>query len=93
MLLAPALQQLGYAEGQNLVIERRFAEGKRDRLPGAGSGAGSASDERHRCHGDEPIRAAKDATQTIPIVMLGGNVVQEGFVASLARLAETSLGS
>ena len=86
MLLPTALQQLGYAEGQNLVIERRFAEGKRDRLRGLARELVQLRMEAIVAISDEPIRAAKDATQTIPIVMLGGsNVVREGFVASLAR--------
>ena len=85
MLLATALQQLGYAEGQNLVIEWRFAEGKRDRLPGLARELVQLRMEVIVAISNEPIRAAKDATQTIPIVMLGGNVVREGFVASLAR--------
>jgi putative ABC transport system substrate-binding protein len=86
MLLPTALQQLGYAEGQNLVIERRFAEGKRDRLPGLARELVQLRMETIVAISNEPIRAAKDATQTIPIVMLGGsNVVREGFVASLAR--------
>jgi putative ABC transport system substrate-binding protein len=85
MLLPTALQQLGYAEGQNLVIERRFAEGKRDRLPGLARELVQLRMEAIVAISNEPIQAAKDATQTIPIVMLGGNVVREGFVASLAR--------
>ncbi len=85
MLLATALQQLGYAEGQNLIIEWRFAEGKRDRLPGLARELVQLRMEVIVAISNEPIRAAKDATQTIPIVMLGGNVVREGFVASLAR--------
>jgi ABC-type uncharacterized transport system substrate-binding protein len=85
MLLPTALQHLGYAEGQNLVIERRFAEGQRDRLPGLARELVELQMEAIVAISNEPIRAAKDATQTIPIVMLGGNVVREGFVASLAR--------
>ena len=86
MLLPTALQQLGYAEGQNLVIERRFAEGQLDRLPGLAQELVQLQMETIVAISTDAIRAAKDATKTIPIVMLGGgNVVGDGFVASLAR--------
>jgi putative ABC transport system substrate-binding protein len=86
MLLPAALQQLGYAEGQNLAIERRFAEGQRDRLPGLARELVQLRMDTIVAISTDAIRAAKYATQTIPIVMLGGgNVVGDGFVASLAR--------
>src|SRR4029453_18295670 len=75
-----------YAEGQNLVIERRFAEGQLDRLPGLARDLVQLQMETIVAISTDAIRAAKDATKTIPIVMLGGgNVVGDGFVASLAR--------
>jgi putative ABC transport system substrate-binding protein len=85
VLLAPALRELGYAEGQNLLIEARYAEGKRDRLP-----ALARELVQLRMHvivavGNEATHAAQDATKTIPIVMIGGNAVEERFVASLAK--------
>ena len=78
------MNELGYREGKNIVAEYRFAEGMPERLPnfaaelvrlnvdiivGPGSGA----------------RAAKKATDTIPIVLTYGDPVTEGLIASLAR--------
>ena len=84
-LLPRALQELGYVEGQSLLVERRFAGGQRERL------ASLARDlERKRTDvivavGNEAIRAAQDVTRITPIVMLGGAAVAQGFVASLAQ--------
>jgi len=79
------LRELGYVEGQNLVVERRYAEGKTDRLPGLAR-------ELVRIPVDVivpvsvAVDAAKDATKTIPIVMaLAINPVGRGVVSSLAR--------
>jgi hypothetical protein len=90
-LVPMALRGLGYIEGQNLVVERRFAEGKIDRLP-------VLARELVQLRVDvivavsEAVQAAKDATATIPIVMgFGFNPVEQGFVA-LPVLAATSLG-
>ncbi len=80
------LRELGYVEGQNLVIEYRGAEGRDERLPDLAA-------ELVRLHVDVlvavgPIatRAAQHATRTLPIVMTGtADPVGAGFVASLAR--------
>jgi putative ABC transport system substrate-binding protein len=85
VLLATALRELGYAEGQNLLIERRYAEGQRDRLPGLARELVQLQMDAILSIGDEATHAAKDATKTIPIVMIAGNVVEEGIVASLAK--------
>jgi len=83
-----ALRERGYTEGQNIAIEYRYAEGKRDQLP-------SLATELVRLNvnlivaagGESVIEAAKNATKTIPIVMVGGggDPVEGGFVESLAR--------
>jgi putative tryptophan/tyrosine transport system substrate-binding protein len=83
-----ALRELGYIEGQNIAIEYRYAEGKRERDPEL-----AAELVRLRVDiivvagGGRTIRAAKNATKTIPIVMVGLGVdpVEEGLVESLAR--------
>jgi ABC-type uncharacterized transport system substrate-binding protein len=85
ILLPAALRELGYTEGQNLRVERRFAEGKRDRLPGLARELVQRRVDVIVAVGNEAIQAARDATRTIPIVMLGGSVVERGFVASLAQ--------
>jgi ABC-type uncharacterized transport system substrate-binding protein len=83
-----ALRELGYIEGQNIAIEYRYAEGKRDRNPElAAELVRLKVDIIVGPSGSAPIRAAKNATQTIPIVMMGlaADPVEAGFVESLAR--------
>jgi len=83
-----ALRALGYIEGQNIAIEYRYAEGKLDRLPELASELVRLKvDIIVVSGGDTPIRAAKNATKTIPIVMMGlpADPVEAGFVESLAR--------
>ena len=69
-----ALRELGYIEGQNIVFEYRYAEGKRDRFPEL-----AADLVRLRVDiivvsgGNSPAGAVKNATGTIPIVMTGGS--------------------
>jgi putative ABC transport system substrate-binding protein len=83
-----ALRELGYIERQNLAIEYRYAEGKRDREPGlAAELVRLKVDIIVVASGDQWIRAAKNATKTIPIVMAGqgSDPVSAGHVESLAR--------
>src|SRR5262249_1190308 len=83
-----ALRELGYIEGQNIAIEYRYAEGKVDRAPElAAELVRLKVDIIVVASGDQWIRAAKNATETIPIVMvgLGSDPVRAGHVESLAR--------
>jgi putative ABC transport system substrate-binding protein len=83
-----ALRELGYIDGQNIAIEYRYAEGRRDREPGlAAELVRLKVDIIVVAAGDIPIRAAKNATKTIPIVMTGqgSDPVKAGHVESLAR--------
>ena len=67
-----ALRERGYIEGQNIATEYRYAEGKPDRLPElAAELVRLKVDIIVVAGGDAPIRAAKNATKTIPIVMMG----------------------
>jgi ABC-type uncharacterized transport system substrate-binding protein len=80
------LQDLGYIEGKNILIEFRYAEGKRERVPTlVGELVQLKVDVL--ISGDDPaIRAAKQATKTIPIVMvINQDPVATGLVDSLAR--------
>jgi putative ABC transport system substrate-binding protein len=81
------LHDLGYVEGQNLVIEGRFAEGKADRLPELAAELVRLQVDVIVAAGIAAIRAAQHATRTLPIVMVvgGADPVAHGFVASLAR--------
>jgi putative ABC transport system substrate-binding protein len=76
------LRELGYVEGQNLVVERRYAEGKTDRLPGLARELVGIPVDGIVAVSDTAIDAAKDATKTIPLIMGFGG---PRFVSSLAR--------
>jgi len=83
-----ALRELGYIEGQNIATEYRYGEGKPDRYPEL-----AAELVRLKVNiivaagGAWTVRAAMNATKTIPIVMTGGgsDPVKAGFIDSLAR--------
>ena len=83
-----ALRELGYIEGQNIATAYRYLEGKVDRAPElAAELVRLKVDIIVVAGGTEPVRAAKNATKTIPIVMTGQGIdpVKAGFVESLAR--------
>jgi putative tryptophan/tyrosine transport system substrate-binding protein len=83
-----ALRELGYVEGQNIAIEYQYAEGKPDRFPElAAELVRLKVDIIVVSGGTTQVRAAKNATKTIPIVMMGGGLdpVEAGLVESLAR--------
>jgi putative ABC transport system substrate-binding protein len=80
------LRDLGYVEGKNIVIEWRFAEGKRDRLPALATELVHLKVDVIVTAGPLVTRAVKQATSTIPIVLTQDpDPVGNGFVASLAR--------
>jgi putative tryptophan/tyrosine transport system substrate-binding protein len=80
------LRDHGYVEGKNLIIEYRYAEGKRDRYPDLVSDLVRLKVDVIIANGTEPTAAAKKATSTIPIVMTSStNPERTGLVASLAR--------
>ena len=80
------LSGLGYVESRNIVIEYRYAEGKPERLPALAAELVRLNVDLILTSGDQGVRAAKQASQTIPIVVaLVGDLVGPGYVASLAR--------
>jgi putative tryptophan/tyrosine transport system substrate-binding protein len=80
------LHDLGYVEGQNLVMEGRSTEGRVERLPDLAAELVRLQVEVLVARGAPAIRAAQHATRTIPVVMAGtSDAVEQGFVASLAR--------
>jgi putative tryptophan/tyrosine transport system substrate-binding protein len=92
--LRAGLRDLGYVEGHNLVIESRWAEGKFERLPALAAELVRLNVDVLLTAGTPGIRAAKQATTTIPIVMVtSGDPVAFGFVASLARPGGNITGS
>ncbi|MGH7829179.1 MAG: ABC transporter substrate-binding protein, partial [Candidatus Binatia bacterium] len=83
-----ALRELGYIEGQNIAIEYRYTEGKRDRVSELAAELVRLNfDIIVVAGGDAWVRAAKNATKTIPIVMMGQgrDPVKAGLIESLAR--------
>ena len=80
------LRDLGYVEGQNLVLEDRYAEGSRERLRDLAAELVRLQVDVIVAGGGAAIRAAQHATRTLPIVMAGtSDAVSQGFIASLAR--------
>jgi ABC-type uncharacterized transport system substrate-binding protein len=80
------LRDLGYLEGQNIAFEYRYANGLPDRLAEAAAELVRRPVDVIAVYGTPPARAAKQATTTIPTVMIGiGDPVGAGLVTSLAR--------
>ncbi|MBI4172651.1 MAG: ABC transporter substrate-binding protein [Actinobacteria bacterium] len=81
-----ALRELGYAEGRNITIEYRYASGQFDLLPGLAAELVRLNVDLIVTFGDITIESARQATRSVPIVMISGSdPVGSGFVASLAR--------
>jgi putative tryptophan/tyrosine transport system substrate-binding protein len=80
------MRELGWMEGQNILVERRWAEERLERLPALATELVQLKVDVILGRGGDQIAAAKQATQTIPIVMAPAlDAVGQGFVASLAR--------
>src|SRR5947207_11482118 len=80
------LRNLGYNEGKNILVEYRYAEGMSDRIPGLVAELVQLKVEVLVVGAQASIRAAKQATKTIPIVMVSSvDPVAAGVVDSLAR--------
>jgi putative ABC transport system substrate-binding protein len=84
--LREGLRDLGHVEGQTLAIEYRFAQDQTSRLPALVAELVALKVKVIVTAGTTSIRAAKDATNTIPIVITAGaDPVEMGFAHSLAR--------
>jgi ABC-type uncharacterized transport system substrate-binding protein len=80
------LRTLGYVEGETLVLEERYAAGSAERLPALAAELVQRPVEVLVAGGSAAIRAAQQATPTIPIVMaVAYDPIGKGFVASLAQ--------
>ena len=80
------LQELGYIEGKNIIIEYRYAEGRQERLPALAEELVRLKVEIIVAESFTTVRAVRKVTTTIPIVVTGGmDPVGSGFVASLSR--------
>jgi hypothetical protein len=84
--LRKGLRELGYVEGQNLVLEYRSADGRPERFPQLAAELLSLNVDLIVTRGTPAVMAAKNATGTIPVVMAAsGEPVGTGVVAGLAR--------
>jgi len=80
------LRDLGYVEGKNILIERRYGEGRLDRMPGLVNDLVQQKVDAIVAPNNVAIRAAKEATKTIPIVMISSiDPVVAGYVESFAH--------
>ena len=78
------LRELGYIEGKNIIIEERYAQGNLDRLPELARELAGLNVNVMFVGGDQALRAAKEATNTIPIVVSACDPLNS-LVASIAR--------
>src|SRR6266511_1864642 len=80
------LRELGYVEGRNVIIESRASTRRLERLPDQAAHLVLSKVDLIVAAGDPAITAVKQATKTIPIVMVASaDPVGSGFVTSLAR--------
>jgi putative tryptophan/tyrosine transport system substrate-binding protein len=86
LIFLQSLRDLGYDEGRNITIEYRRAAGKVENLPKLAEELVRLKVDLIVVRATPVVQAAKNATTTIPIVMMGvGDPVRSGFVASLAH--------
>ena len=79
------LRDLGYVEGQNIIVEYRDSAGRSDSLPASAAELVKARVDVIFANGSEATRAARQVTTGVPIVMTSSNPLGLGFVGSLAR--------
>ena len=79
------LKELGFIEGQNIVVDYRFGEDRHDRIADLAAELVQLRPDVLVVLGDFTIRAVASVTTTIPVVLMSGDPVGEGYVASLAR--------
>ena len=86
VMFRQSLRELGYVEGHNIAFHGGFADGHSDRLPALAAELIHQNVDIIVAASPPAIRAAKDATHTIPIVMItADDPVRSGYVVSLAR--------
>jgi putative ABC transport system substrate-binding protein len=84
------LSEHGYVAGEHFTIEHRYAEGNADRLPSLAAELVGLQVEGIVTSGSPAIQAVRQATRTIPVVMVAISApVEAGFVMSLARRGGT----
>ena len=83
--LRQGLRELGYVEGQTVALETRWLEGRLERIPELVSELVRLKVDVLVVSNSPAALAAKNATRTIPVVMVAGDPVGLGLVASLSR--------
>ena len=83
---------MGYVDGKNIAIEYRYTEGELDRLPDLAAELVRLNVDVIVTGAISSVRAAKNATATIPIVFVVGDAVDSGLVSSLARPGGNATG-
>jgi putative ABC transport system substrate-binding protein len=92
-LVPKLLRELGYVEGQNLVVHRHFAGGELERFPQLAKELVELRVDVIVAVSPAAIKPAQQATKTIPIVMgFGKDPVRDGFVTSLAKPGDNVTG-
>ena len=86
------LRELGYVEGKNIIIEYRSAEGNSERLPKLVRELIDLKVDIIFAQSTPAVRAAKNATATVPVVTTSANLVESGLVGSLARPGQNITG-
>jgi ABC-type uncharacterized transport system substrate-binding protein len=82
----PAMRELGYVEGRNIAFERRFADGDVNRLDELAQELAGQPVDAIVALATPPVRAARKATSTIPIVGIGmADPIEDELASSLAR--------
>jgi len=90
-LFQQKLRELGWHEGHNITFERRFADGKLDRLPALAAELVRLRPDVIVTGGTQAVQAVQQATTAIPIVITGaGTLVESGIVTSRRILVATS---
>jgi ABC-type uncharacterized transport system substrate-binding protein len=79
------LKDFGYVEGQNVVVDYRFAEGRSDRIVGLAADVMQLRPDVLAVVGSVVMRVIRDTIGNTPVVLLSSDPVGAGFVASLAR--------
>jgi putative tryptophan/tyrosine transport system substrate-binding protein len=87
-----ALRQLGFVEGQNIAIEFRYAQGGLQQLPDLAAELVRLKVDVITTFGDLAPKIAQQATQTIPIVAIGDDVLGAGIITSLSRPGGNTTG-
>src|SRR3984893_2281113 len=91
-LFRNALVALDYADGRNLRLDFRFAEGQVERFPALAEALVTEKADVIVALGDAATRAAQQATRTIPIVSIADDLVASGLIASMARPGGNTTG-